>query len=61
MYLSLDHPLYLAYVSDIYEQLVTTPRKELEKIGEELKEENLVLCIQCCLKDNPDNRFIPGS
>ena len=32
--------LYLGYVSDIYNQLVTTPRKELEKIEKELKEEN---------------------
>ena len=31
---------YLAYVADIYDQLVTTPRKELEKIEKELKEEN---------------------
>ena len=32
--------LYLGYVSDIYNQLVTTPRKEFEKIEKELKEEN---------------------
>jgi hypothetical protein len=32
--------LYLAYVSDIYEELITTPREELEKIEQELKEEN---------------------
>ena len=32
--------LYLGYVSDIYNQLVTTPRKELEKIEKELKEGN---------------------
>lgn len=48
---------YLAYVADIYNQLVTTHRKELQKVEKELKEENPGPLRSMLPENNPGKRW----